>query len=365
MKNEIDQSIAICLPDQKIPVYLGSGETFDTFENLCLRPLKPDRVGIISDSNVFSLYGKSLESSLAGQGHDVTTVVLAPGEATKCLKITEEVTGCLGAAGFSRRSVLIALGGGVVGDLAGFVAGTYMRGMDYIHMPTSLLAQVDSSIGGKVGVNHPSAKNLVGLFHQPRSIWIDTSFLNTLPHEEFLNAFGEILKVAFILDEALYRILSHLESIHHIRTQPDLLRDVIRRCIRCKADVVEHDEKEGGYRRVLNFGHSYGHALEAATAYGRFRHGEAVAWGIIMAQRLALELELIGSSWAEESRMLVKRLMHLPGLTPIKSESVCEFIQRDKKNVGGKFFFVFSTAPGQYHFEPNVDAQLVRDVFEN
>jgi len=354
--------IVMRLPHGEVPVWTVSEAPPAAFVRACVVPLNPDRVGVISDANVFRHYGTPLVTALAEAGCNVSTVVLEPGEKTKSLPIADEIYGYLSMTGFSRQSLLLALGGGVVGDLAGFVAGTYMRGMAYIQLPTSLLAQVDSAIGGKTAVNHPSAKNLVGLFYQPAAVWADTAWLRTLPPEEFASAFAEVLKYALVLDPELFRIIREIESLAVLRDREDLLADVVRRCVQAKVEVVQEDERETGYRRVLNFGHSYGHALEAATTFSRFRHGEAVAWGMILAQELGRTLGIVGDDWALASQDLVRRFLELPPLMDLSVEEVCPFLRRDKKNTGGQCFFVFSTAPGAYRFEPAVDFEQVQTV---
>ena len=274
--------------------------------------MAPDGIGIVSDTTVFHFYGRALESLLESRGHRVVTVVLPPGETSKNMEIAVEIYGELCENRFSRRSVLLALGGGVVGDLTGFVAGTYMRGIRFLQLPTSLLAQVDSSIGGKVGVNHRCGKNLVGLFHQPAAIWADTRCLSTLPPAEYLNAFGEILKYALVLDEALFARLEALPSVETVRADETLQAEVVRRCIRSKVAVVEQDEHEAGRRRVLNFGHTFGHAFESAGRYSLYRHGEAVALGMLLAQELGVEVGAVDRAWAERATGLIRRLLPLP-----------------------------------------------------
>ncbi len=364
MSTITDRTISIELAVGTVPVYIRERLDFDSFAALCLQQPLPDRVGIVSDTTVFSLYGDRLEDALQKTGLPVSTVVLPPGESTKSLAVGEEVFGLLSEAGFSRRSLLIALGGGVIGDLAGFVAGTYMRGIDYVQVPTSLLAQVDSAIGGKVAVNHWSAKNLVGLFYHPRCIWACPEFLSTLPAEEFGNAFGEILKYALTLDEALFEILQDVSDVSVVARDPAHLNEIIGCCMTAKAEVVTQDEREGGLRKVLNFGHSIGHALESASGYRLMRHGEAVAWGMIMAQRLGRELKIVPAEWAERSEAFVRRLMSLPDLSPLRTADLRSYLVRDKKNVRGQLFFVFSTGPGRYTFQPDIDIEAVQRIFQ-
>lgn len=362
MSDQDVPQIVMQLPHVRVPVWTVKEAPLAAFIRCCVEPLSPDRVGVVSDSNVFRHYGGALVRALTGAGYNVSTVVLEPGEKTKSLPIADEIYGCLSMAGFSRQSLLLALGGGVVGDLTGFVAGTYMRGMAYIQMPTSLLAQVDSAIGGKTGVNHPSAKNLIGLFYHPAAVWADIAWLRTLPAEEFASAFAEVLKYALVLNPELFRMIQEFDGLPLLREREDLLADMVQHCVQAKIEVVQADEREAGYRRVLNFGHSFGHALEAATTYGRFRHGEAVAWGMIMAQELARTLGIVPDDWAAASQALVRRFLDLPRLADLSAEDLCPFLRRDKKNTGGNCFFVFSPAPGKYRFEAAVDFERVQQV---
>lgn len=347
-----------------VPLFLGCGLDPVVLEAELVRPLAPDAIGIVSDTTVFRHYGRDLESLLESRGHRVVTVVLPPGETSKNLEIAVEIYGELCGNHFSRRSVLLALGGGVVGDLAGFVAGTYMRGLRFLQLPTSLLAQVDSSIGGKVGVNHRCGKNLVGLFRQPAAIWTDTRCLSTLPPEEYLNAFGEILKYALVLDEPLCARLEALPSVEAVRADEALQAEVVRRCIRAKVAVVEQDEHEAGYRRVLNFGHTFGHALETAGRYVRFRHGEAVALGMLLAQELGVAVGAVERSWADRAAGLVRRLLPLPSPEGHAADGLLRHLGHDKKNVAGRHFFVFSTGPGRFAFREDVPEAAIRRVLE-
>lgn len=358
------ETIELRLSGSRMPIYLGHGLRPEEFAETCLAESPPDCIGIVSDANVFPLYGCELEQLLVRRGFPVTTVQLPPGEQTKCLAIAGELYGQMHENGFSRRSLLIALGGGVVGDLAGFVAGTYMRGIDCIQVPTSLLAQVDSAIGGKTAVNSACAKNLIGLFHHPRAVWVDTACLATLPAPEFNNAFGEIIKYALVLAPDLLDLLRAQASLEFVRQDDGALRALVRRCLRCKAEVVAQDEREQGFRRVLNFGHTFGHALEATAGLGRLRHGEAVGWGMILAQELGRNLGRVNPEWAADSTALIRKLLRLPPLAGIDPETVLAHLQRDKKNSAGRRLVVLSPAPGRHCFEENVDSGAIRAVLE-
>lgn len=342
-----------------VPVVHGWKMGYDDMEDRFIKPLCPDQIGIISDSHVFVLYGQELESFLMASGHEVTSVVLEPGESSKSLEVVDGVYGRLSESCFSRHSLLIALGGGVVGDIAGFIAGTYMRGIPFIQIPTSLMAQVDSSIGGKVGVNHWSGKNLIGLFHHPCCIWIDSSSLETLRFSEIENGFGEIIKYGMVLDTDIYNTLNNFPDIQSVRSSPEQFMGLISRCIRCKTNVVELDEREKGYRRILNFGHTIGHALEAVTGYSRLQHGIAITWGMVMAQELGKELGMVDPRWADTSTGLIRRMVSLPSLDDISIDDFMLFLVRDKKQKGGRAVFVLSSEPGRGAIKDEIDMSLL------
>lgn len=359
------ERIDIQYPAITVTAHFGHGLPLEEFEAGCLRPLDPDRVCLISDANVFELHGHRLEAFLEGRGYRLSPVSLPPGERSKTLETAGEIYGYFCENGLTRRSVLVALGGGVVGDLAGFIAGTYMRGIPYLQVPTSLLAQVDSAIGGKVGVNHHCSKNLVGLFNHPAAIWLDTAFLGTLPAPEWENAFGEILKYALILDPGLLELLEEAESVESLRQSSGHVTEIVRRCLRAKIAIVEADCHETGPRKVLNFGHTLGHALESAGRYERFRHGQAVALGMLMAQRLGRDLGLVDEGWHRRSTEVIRRLLPPPALEGLQPEVVFSFLGSDKKRTSPGHFFVFSTGPGQYLFQSDVASRPVLQVLSD
>src|SRR5687768_7489300 len=241
-----------------------------------LAPFAGRRIALVSDRKVHKLHGARVERALKSTGR-VSRILVPPGERYKTRATVDRIQDELLRCGFGRDGVVVALGGGVVGDMAGFAAATYMRGLDWIGVPTTLLSMVDSSIGGKVGVNHPRAKNLIGAFHQPAGVWIDTATLATLPDREYRSGLAEVVKYGVILDAELFALLED-QADAVLRRDPGVVRAVVARCCRLKADVVEQDEREEtGLRAVLNYGHTFGHAFEAAAGYGRWLHGEAVA----------------------------------------------------------------------------------------
>src|SRR3989441_1589924 len=247
------------------------------------------RAALLSAAGILRAHGKMVTESLEEAGFAVTTVEVPDGEAAKTLVVAERCWNALLDAGLDRTSTVVALGGGAVGDLAGFVAATYMRGINFVQVPTTLLAQVDASIGGKTAIDHPRAKNLIGAFHQPRFVLVDPAVLTTLPEPEFRSGLAEVIKHGIVLDADYFADLEECLPALLCRDLPTLERVVAGSC-RIKASVVERDEKEAELRHVLNYGHTIGHALEAVTGYGRWAHGEAVSLGIVAEARLAERL---------------------------------------------------------------------------
>ena len=247
------------------------------------------RCAIITDTNVGRHYAKPAYNALVRSGFEPSLIVVPAGETAKCLKTVHSCYDRLAAHRLERQSFIVALGGGVVGDLAGFVAATYLRGIPFVQVPTTLLAQVDSSVGGKVGVNLKAGKNLVGAFHQPRLVLCDLGTLGTLPRSEFRAGLAEVFKYGIIYDPALFaRLERELPAL--LRGEPKILAAIVARCCQIKAEVVGQDETENGLRAILNFGHTIGHALEAISGYGKYLHGEAISIGQVAAARLSATL---------------------------------------------------------------------------
>ena len=260
---------------------------------------------LVSDTNV-QPHAEAAEQALQAAGFRTSLAVLPPGEDQKALSVAAHLYDRLADLQADRRTVVIPVGGGVVGDLAGFVAATFNRGLSLLMVPTTLLAMVDSSVGGKVGINHPRAKNLIGAFHQPLGVWIDTATLATLPEREYRSGLAEVVKYGVILDAAFFDYIEqNAEAILH--REAEAVRQVVARCCRLKADVVERDEREEtGLRAVLNYGHSFAHAFETVGGYGTWLHGEAVAAGMVCASRLAEKRGLIAAEVTQRQRRLLK-----------------------------------------------------------
>lgn len=322
-------------------VHVGVG-LIDHLGEIALRAgLKPGRAALISDTHVAPLYARRASDALTGSGFAPETIEIPAGEASKSLAVIATLYDRMTAAELDRASVVIALGGGVVGDLAGFAAATYLRGIAVVQVPTTVVAQVDSSLGGKTGINHPRAKNLIGAFYQPRAIVADVATLASLPEREFREGFAEVIKYAAIMDAAMLTDLERDLGLITARNA-DTLEAVVARSLRHKAQVVSSDVHEGGSRKILNFGHTIGHALEASSGYGHYLHGEAVAIGMVAAA--ALSEKHAGLSAEGAARLL--RLIEAAGL-PVKvphglgaNDAFIASLRLDKKRVAGGIEYV-------------------------
>jgi len=323
------------------------------------------QVALVSDETVAAHYLQPAAESLRAAGFQVLEVVYAGGEEAKNLEGAEPVFARMIGAEFDRGAWIAALGGGVVGDMAGFVAATYLRGIPYVQVPTTIVAQVDSSIGGKTGVNHALGKNLIGAFHQPRLVLVDTDALRSLPGREVVAGMAEVVKHALIRDVELFAFLEdRLEEIVTMELDVETLDWLIARNVGIKAAVVSADEKEGGLRAILNYGHTIGHAIEAATDYGRYKHGEAVILGLIGAGEIARREGL----WIEEERRrqdaLLERLGVPGGLAEVGVERILERTKADKKRVNGRSRLVLGKRVGEVEIMEGVEDETVRSGIE-
>ena len=301
-----------------------------------------------------------LEAGL-GSANRRGTILFDDRERAKSPATAEKLCRQLVRAGADRRALLVAAGGGVVGDVAGFVAATYLRGVRLVHLPTTLVAQVDSAIGGKTGVNLPEGKNLVGVFYPPQLVLADPETLATLPRREFRSGLYEMIKYGVISDPRLFIFLE--KNIERLAArEPGALDFAILRCIRAKAAVVGRDERESGLREMLNFGHTFAHAFETATAYRRYLHGEAVGWGMIAAARLAERAGLFPASQAQRVEDLVHRVGPLPALSAHAPENLIAIMGADKKTRGGKLRFVLPDRIGRVETVSGIPTRLVRGV---
>ncbi len=337
------RALQVSLGDRSYPIVVGAGalERRDLLE-----PIVAGRsVAIVSNTTVAPLYAGRLRAMLGGAAQ-VIDVVLPDGEAHKHWQTLNGIFDALLAARFDRNSVLVALGGGVVGDMAGFAAAVYQRGIDFVQVPTTLLAQVDSSVGGKTGINHPLGKNMIGAFHQPRLVLADVACLQSLPQRELIAGLAEVIKHGAIADRAYFDAVADDLPALLAKDTAALERAVARSC-EIKADVVAHDEREAGLRAILNFGHTFGHAIEAGMGYGEWLHGEAVGAGMVMATDLSQRLGLLDAADGARIRALVSAA-GLPVAAPRWSaERYVELMSVDKKAERGTPKFVLLEALGR------------------
>ncbi len=355
------QKIRVELGERSYNIMIGSGilkdigRIFEKFEF-------SNKAALISNPTVYDLYGKTVSESLRASGYDLTEVLLPDGEEYKSLASTEKIYEALLKAKVDRKSALIALGGGVIGDITGFAASTYMRGIDFIQIPTTLLAQVDSSVGGKTGVNHPLGKNMIGAFWQPRLVWVDTATLETLPRREFLSGLGEVIKYGVIWDEDLFAYLeANRDKI--LRLDKEALTHFIKRSCEIKSEVVSKDERESGLRAILNYGHTIGHAIETVTGYKKYLHGEAVAIGMHMEAMLSHHLGLIEKKAVGRIKALIDSY-GLPTEMPaeIQINDLMEKMQIDKKTVGGKMHFVLPEKVGAVRVHSGITSEDIKKL---
>ncbi|QYJ71192.1 3-dehydroquinate synthase [Shewanella sp. FJAT-51649] len=338
------KQIQVDLGERSYPIYIGQslmsdGETLSRY-------LLKKRILIVTNETVAPLYLKQIQDTMASFG-EVTSVILPDGEQFKDLTHLDSIFTALLQRNYGRDSVLVALGGGVIGDMTGFAAACYQRGVDFIQIPTTLLSQVDSSVGGKTAVNHPLGKNMIGAFYQPQTVIIDTECLQTLPAREFAAGMAEVIKYGIMWDAEFFQWLeNNVQALKSLDTQA--LVYAISRCCEIKADVVSQDETEQGVRALLNLGHTFGHAIEAEMGYGNWLHGEAVAAGTVLAAQTAKSMGLIDESIVRR----IVQLFHafdLPVTAPesMDFDSFIKHMRRDKKVLGGQIRLVLPTAIGR------------------
>ena len=304
-------------------------------------------VHILTSSKVWRVAGKAMKAAIPRHVWE-NVHLFDDAETKKNMRTVELLCRKLTRAGADRMSLIVAVGGGVVGDVAGFVAASYLRGVALVHVPTTLVAQVDSSIGGKTGVNLPEGKNLVGAFYAPRLVVIDTDLLRTLPGRQFRSGIAEVVKYGVIADAELFAYLEqNMERL--LRRDADALGHVIARCVEIKADVVSRDEHESGLREILNFGHTFGHALESVTKYRRYLHGEAVEWGMIAAALLGRELGITGEDEVSRVASLTRKTGKMPDWPRVAPKILIAAMFADKKTRAGKLRFVLSPRIGEAH----------------
>jgi 3-dehydroquinate synthase len=342
-------TLTVNLGDRSYPIHIGHNILSRVGELLQKMGLA-GKVAVVTNPTVAQLYLDAVHNSLAAAGFETTAALVPDGEQHKNLQSLATLYDRFISGRLERQSCVLALGGGVVGDLAGFAAATYLRGLPYVQVPTTLLAQVDSSVGGKTGVNHQDGKNLIGAFYQPRLVLIDVDVLSSLPRREFVAGLAEVIKYGVIEDSSLFGFLENeIESLRDLRRE-SLIQTISTSCA-IKARVVEKDERENDYRAVLNFGHTIGHALEAATGYTRMLHGEAVGVGMIKAAALSVQQGLCDQRSFERIYALIQKA-GLPLEIPpgVSAQSIVRAMETDKKSAGGKIKFVMCTGIGKNCF---------------
>jgi 3-dehydroquinate synthase len=354
-------TVRVALAERSYEIEIGRGILATAGELLAAR-LKSRHAVLIADENVVQPHASLVAESLQAAGFRTDLLTVPAGEASKCFTQFARLCEELLRLRADRKSVVVAIGGGVVGDLAGYVAASFARGLAFVQIPTTLLAQVDSSVGGKVGINLTHAKNMVGAFWQPAWVLIDSDVLATLPAREYLSGLGEVVKYGVILDADFFAYLeAHVDALQ--RRDPDVLQQVIARCCRLKADVVEQDEREEtGLRAVLNYGHTFCHAIEAVSGYGRYLHGEAVAIGMMCAARLAEKLGRIDAELTRRQRELLVALSLPVEVVGLAHDQLLASMQRDKKVEHGKLRFVLPSRLGHVELVGGVDPALVREA---
>lgn len=319
------------------------------------------KVVVVSNPEIFGYYGQTCIASLEKAGFETCSHLIPPGEEYKHLQSIQQLYDTAFNNHLERSSTFVALGGGVIGDMTGFAAATWLRGVNFVQVPTSLLAIVDASVGGKTGVNHPQGKNLIGAFYQPKLVAIDPRLLQTLPAREFRAGMAEVIKYGVIWDEDLFTKLEHHPRLDTLEKVGDaLLETIITRSCQAKAEVVSQDEKESGIRAILNYGHTIGHGVESLTNYTQFVHGEAVAIGMVAAGKIAVEMGL----WTAEAAQRQNALIAKTGLpTEIPSEisldSILQAIQSDKKVKAGKVRFILPTKIGKVIISDRVTPEII------
>jgi 3-dehydroquinate synthase len=353
------ENLRVALGERSYPIHLGAG-LIDAAE-LYAPHLGAGAAAVVTNEVVAPLYLSRVRAAIVSAGARVSAIVVEDGEQAKRWENVDRVCDALLQARCGRDTLLVALGGGVVGDLAGFVAAVYQRGMPFLQVPTTLLAQVDSSVGGKTAINHARGKNMIGAFHQPRAVICDVAALDTLPQRELRAGLAEVIKHALALDLAFVEWLEeNVEKL--LERERGALVYAVRRCCELKARIVAADEREAGERALLNFGHTFGHAIEAGAGYGAWLHGEAISAGMVMAAELSLRAGAINEKDVARVRSLLRRA-GLPVKGPaIAPEQMIELMASDKKNARGKTRFILLDAIGRAALPVEVDAPLVREA---
>ncbi|MGQ8365981.1 3-dehydroquinate synthase [Glaciecola sp. 1036] len=355
-------TISVDLDDRSYPIAIKAGILSDT--GFSFSEIRGQHVVILSNTKVAPLYSDKITQQLTSLGKKVDHIIIEDGEQFKTLASFEYVLTKLLEMPAARDTTMLALGGGVIGDLCGFVAACYVRGIDFVQVPTTLLSQVDSSVGGKTAVNHPLGKNMIGAFYQPKAVYIDTDTLSTLAPREFAAGMAEVIKYGIIYDSAFFQWLdTHKEQIK--AGNPEHLETMISKCCQIKADIVNQDEKEHGIRALLNLGHTFGHAMEAEQGYGNWLHGEAVAAGMVLAARLS---NMRGDVSLTQVQAIVDLIafFDLPVEGPEQMSSDCyiKHMKRDKKVLKGTMRFILPIGIGSAKVVDDVSMQELQKLLD-
>ena len=353
------KTIRVNLSANSYNIHIDKG-LLERIGDILVKEKTPCKTLLITDKNIEKIYGSIVMESLKRNKFDVRLVSLKPGEEQKTLETALTLYDECFDHKLDRNALIVALGGGVVGDISGFVAATFMRGIPFVQIPTSLLAQVDSSIGGKVAVNHPKGKNMIGSFYQPQAVFIDTETLSTLPAPELVAGLVEVIKYGVIKDTELFEYIE--KSLYDIlQLNHNALLKIIATSCQIKANVVEEDEKERHLRAILNYGHTIGHAVETVTNYKKYRHGEAVAIGMLYAARIAIDMGLTDNTVFERQLSLIKRL-GLPLHTGLNPEEIVKTLYADKKVIAGRLRFILPTKIGEVIISDQVTEEILYHI---
>ena len=356
------RTVAVSLGNRSYPIFVGAG-LLSALGRHCAERQLGRRCAVLSDDRVAPLYAKPVLAALRSAGFEPQLICVPPGETSKSLKMVQAACDQLAAHRLERKSFIVALGGGVVGDLAGFVAAIYLRGIPFVQVPTTLLAQVDSSVGGKVGVNLKAGKNLVGAFHQPRFVLCDLRTLRSLPLRQFRAGLAEVIKYGIICDAPLFARLER-DLPRLLRRDAGVLAEVVARCCEIKAEIVRQDETDTGLRAILNFGHTIGHAIENISGYGKYLHGEAIAIGQVAAAKLSAELTGLPPDDAARIEKLLLRA-GLPVAIQLSAPARARLLaamQLDKKVSAGEIKFVLARRLGEVEPGHKVPPLLIENL---
>jgi len=355
-------TLQLDLGERSYPIHIGSGLLDQS--DLYRIHIKGTFTAVVTNETVAPLYADKVVKALEGIGQKVKLIVLPDGEVFKTWEVLQKIFDGLLENSADRKTTLVALGGGVIGDMTGFAAACYMRGIKFIQVPTTLLSQVDSSVGGKTGINHPLGKNMVGAFHQPQAVIADLDTLKTLPPEELAAGLAEVIKHGAIADhEFLSWIEKNQDALNNC--DPAAMEYAVRRSCEIKSQVVAQDEKEGGIRAILNFGHTFGHAIEAGMGYGAWLHGQAVGCGMVMAADLSVRVGLLSEAEASRLKKIIQAL-HLPTQPPkLGVDRFMELMSVDKKAEGGEVRYILLNGLGQAKIQIVDDDLVIQTLIAN